>query len=191
MAQEIAQQSVTLVRDENDLVPLVEGEQILVVWPAEVGDVGAALSACHRDVVLRPVGISPNATEIEQVVADAAVASKVVVATANARRYPAQVALVEALADRPLIVAALSQPYDLMAFPAVDSYLATYGAQPASLSALAQILCGEIAAQGQLPVELPGLYPLGWRSTEERSRVYLPSTLSEDDVAMNSVTTSD
>ena len=181
VAQEIAEQSITVVRDEDSLLPLAEGEPVLVVWPAEAGDLGAALAACHRDVILRPVGSSPNATEIEQVLADAASVSKVVVGTYNARRYPAQAALVNALAGRSLIVAALSQPYDLMAFPSVSSYAAGYGTQPVSLSALARVLCGEVIPQGQLPVELPGLYPLGWRGAEEeRSVVYLPSALRGD-----------
>jgi beta-N-acetylhexosaminidase len=181
VAAEIARQSITLVRNVRDLVPLREGEQALVAWPAEVGDLGERLAFCRKDLILRPLGLSPNATEIEQILADAPIAAKIVIGTVNARRFPAQVQLIEALADRPLIVAALGEPYDLLAFPQVDSYIATYGAQPISLDALAQVLCGEIDAQGALPVEFPGLPPLGERGAGGNLVVYLPSTMKEDD----------
>jgi beta-N-acetylhexosaminidase len=168
VAAEIARRSVTLVRDEGDLVPLHEGEQVLVAWPSEVGDLGERLAFCRQDLILRPIGLNPNATEIEQILADAPIAAKIVIGTVNARRFPAQVQLIQALADRPLIVAALGEPYDLLAFPQVGSYLATYGAQPASLDALAQILCGEIDPRGALPVEIPGLLGWGMRATDRR-----------------------
>lgn len=161
VAAEIARRSVTLVRDQGDLLPLREGEQVLVAWPSEVGDFGERLAFCRKDLILRPIGLNPNATEIEQILADAPIAAKIVIGTVNARRFPAQVQLIDALADRPLIVAALGEPYDLLAFPQVGSYLATYGAHPASLDALAQILCGEIDPHGALPVEIPGLHGLG------------------------------
>jgi beta-N-acetylhexosaminidase len=161
VAQEIAEQSITLVRDEGDLVPLRDGEQVLVAWPSEIGDLGERLAFCRKDLILRPISLNPNATEIEQILADAPIAAKIVIGTINARRFPAQVQLINALADRPLIVAALGDPYDLLAFPAVGSYLATYGTQPVSLAALARILCGEIDPQGALPVEIPGLHGLG------------------------------
>lgn len=161
VAAEIARRSITLVRDQGDLLPLRDGEQVLVAWPSEIGDLGERLAFCRKDLILRPIGLNPNATEIEQILADAPIAAKIVIGTVNARRFPAQVQLIDALADRPLIVAALGEPYDLLAFAQVGSYLATYGAHPASLDALAQILCGEIEPYGTLPVEVPGLHGVG------------------------------
>ena len=40
--------------------------------------------------------------------------------------------------------------------------VATYGDRPVSIEALGKILKGEIQPNGQLPVELPGRYQLGW-----------------------------
>ncbi len=39
--------------------------------------------------------------------------------------------------------------------------MATYGVNPATLEGLVAILRGERKPAGHLPVELPGLYPLG------------------------------
>jgi beta-N-acetylhexosaminidase len=159
VAQQIAEQSITLVKDDAALLPLAEDERVLVVWPSVAGDLGGRLSACRQDLILRPVSLDPTPAEVEQILLDAQAVSKIVIGTINARRYPAQVRLVEALQDRPLIVAALSQPYDLLAFPQISTYLATYGVAPVSLQALAQLLCGKISPDGALPVELPDLYP--------------------------------
>jgi beta-N-acetylhexosaminidase len=93
--------------------------------------------------------------------ASSSAASVVIVGTVDARWHPGQVRLVNALASRPLVVVALGAPYDLMSFPNVPTYLATYGDVPVSLDALAQVLFGLSKPRGRLPVELPGLYSLG------------------------------
>lgn len=56
---------------------------------------------------------------------------------------------------------AVRGPYDLMAFPAATTCLASYGANPPALAALAAVLRGERKPGGRLPVDLPGLYPAG------------------------------
>jgi beta-N-acetylhexosaminidase len=64
------------------------------------------------------------------------------------------------------VVAAVRDPYDIGAFPAVPAYLATYGYTAASLESLAKVLFGEVNPRGELPVAIPAadgseLYPLG------------------------------
>jgi beta-N-acetylhexosaminidase len=57
----------------------------------------------------------------------------------------------------------LDAPYDLMSYPEVPTYLATYGRAPVSMQALALVLFGLEASRGRLPVDLPALYPSGHR----------------------------
>jgi beta-N-acetylhexosaminidase len=59
-------------------------------------------------------------------------------------------------------VAALDTPYDLMSFPGISAYLASYGRVPVSLDALARVIVGLEKPRGHLPVALPGLYSLGY-----------------------------
>ena len=56
---------------------------------------------------------------------------------------------------------ALLDPYDLTAYPAAPTALATYGSTPELLEALAAVLAGAERPRGRLPVSLPGLYAAG------------------------------
>ena len=54
------------------------------------------------------------------------------------------------------IVVALGAPYDLAQVPAHTTRICTYSAEPQALSALAEVLSGQLRAVGKLPVRLPG-----------------------------------
>ena len=49
---------------------------------------------------------------------------------------------------------AVGAPYDLLAFPALWTYLATYEFTEPALTTVGHILFGEMQARGQLPVSL-------------------------------------
>ena len=66
----------------------------------------------------------------------------------------------------PVVAVALNEPYDLLAYPAAPTALATYGDDPAMIAALGAALAGEAAPGGRLPVSLPGLYPVGHRAND-------------------------
>ena len=56
-------------------------------------------------------------------------------------------------------------PYDLLAFPQLRTYLVTYEYTQPALAAAVRVLFGEIQPQGRLPVTLPALYPLGHQAS--------------------------
>ncbi|HEM62164.1 MAG TPA: hypothetical protein ENO24_07720 [Chloroflexi bacterium] len=58
-------------------------------------------------------------------------------------------------AQKLTVAVGLDSPYDLLAYPDVPTYLATYGRTPVSMQALAQVIFGLEAPRGRLPVELP------------------------------------
>ena len=90
-------------------------------------------------------------------------------------QWPEQAQLVEAMRrERPMIAVALDSPYDLLSYPEVSTYLATYGRAPVSMEVLAQVLFGGQVPRGRLPVELPGLYQAGHRWAEYRHFHLLP-----------------
>ena len=61
----------------------------------------------------------------------------------------------------PLIGISFGNPYILMGFPKLQTYLVAYGDMPSLQEAAAQALLGQIDIQGRLPISLPGLYPRG------------------------------
>ncbi len=154
-AQQVALDSITLVKDEDGLLPLDPQSSILVVCPPGGRELREAIQRHGSDIAVLEVSSRPSAAEVEQVVARAQGADVVVLGTSNVQRYPEQAPLVEALRDYPLITVALDSPYDLLSYPQVSTYLVTYGRAPVSLEALAEVLFGLQAPRGRLPVELP------------------------------------
>ncbi|MBL8146205.1 MAG: glycoside hydrolase family 3 protein [Anaerolineae bacterium] len=178
IAQEIADQSITLVRNGQQQLPLQAGEDetIVVVVPRPANltpaDTSAlvqialadAIRARHARTVALELPRSANDDELAAVLEASRGAAHVIVGTINAGDDPAQVALVEALrerGDRPLVIS-LRTPYDLAMFPGVETYLCTYSIRPASMEAAARVLFGEIPARGLLPCAIPGIAASGF-----------------------------
>lgn len=179
LATEVATRSITLVRDEDDLLPLRlhPDQRILAVMPrpkdltpadtsslVEPG-LAAALRTHHLATTEVVVDFHPEPGEIAHVVEQARLHDVVVVGTIDAGA--GQSAMVDALldADAAVVAVALRTPYDLAAYPRVGTYLCSYGILPPTMDALAAALfTGE--APGRLPVSIPGLYPVGyWMSS--------------------------
>jgi len=161
LSRQVAAQAITLLRDDAGLLPLKADAKLLVIEPPSAAGIGAALGATAFTVAA-----NPTAAEIATAVGMARDGRTVVVATADAKNGSPQARLVQALLDAkvPTIVVAVRGPYDLLAFPEAPTYLATYGANPPMLDALAAILSGRARPVGRLPVELPGLFAVGARA---------------------------
>ena len=94
--------------------------------------------------------------ELQQAL-DAATAT--IVVTHNAHLDNWQTNFVRDLLNsgRPLINVAAFNPYDLLSYPELGTYLVTYESTPPAFAAAARVLFGEVQAQGHLPVSLPGI----------------------------------
>ncbi len=177
LADRIAHAAVTLVRDRTRLLPLrpVPDRSIAAVMPRpraltpadtshlETPRLASALRRHFPDVTELTVSHPPTGAEIDAVVAAVEGCSVVVVGTIAADRDPAQVELVRRLhrCDVDVVTVALSTPYDLAAYPEVDTHLCTYSLVAPALDALADVIAGTAPAKGRLPVPIPGLYPCG------------------------------
>ncbi len=177
LARELAERSITLVRDEEGLLPirLEPDASLLAVMPRPhdrtpadtsgtlAPGLAEALRARHgrlHEVVTAP---DPGAEEIAHVRDRSAGADLVVVGTIDAWSEPAQVALVESVLSTgtPCVTVALRTPFDLASYAASRTHVCTYGLLRPSLDALADALFGEIPSRGVLPVAIPGLYERG------------------------------
>ena len=61
----------------------------------------------------------------------------------------------------PVVVISFGSPYFIRHFPEVDSYLCVYRWSKEAQSTAARAIFGEIDIKGKLPVSIPDLYPLG------------------------------
>jgi beta-N-acetylhexosaminidase len=176
IAQEIADRSITLVRDNGRLPIRSESrEQIAVITvtpidltPADTSsmvDVSLAQAIQRRHPNVRALQLPYNASsgELRAVLEAAADADVVVLGTINAANDPSQVQLVEALQQRgqqPMVVS-LRTPYDIGAFPSINTYLCAYSIRAVTCEAVAKVLFGEIAPTGVLPCSIPGIAQSG------------------------------
>ena len=177
VAQRIADQSITLVRDQANLLPLRLGKsqrlgvilpKPLDLTPADtssyvIPSLAQAIREFHPHTQEIVVSHTPDAAEISEVLNRIQAADLLVVGTLNAFTQPGQAALVNAVlaTGKPTIAAALRMPYDLAAFPHAPTYLCTYSILEPSMSALARVLFGKQPAHGRLPVSIPGFYSVG------------------------------
>jgi beta-N-acetylhexosaminidase len=173
LAREVAQQSITLVRDDDALLPLRldPGSRILAVMPkpraltpADTSDsVPAALATALRarwpDVEEIVTSHPPSDTEIAAVAARARYADVIVVGTISASADPWQIRLVEALLDtgRPIVTVALRTPWDAGSYPRARTHVAAYGILEPTLAALTAALFGDAPFLGRLPVAGAGV----------------------------------
>jgi beta-N-acetylhexosaminidase len=171
LAQEVANQAVTLVRDEAGLLPLrvpADG-RIAVILPTFQNLTPADTSASEKmtlGMALRHYHPGVDEYVIPQQLDESCISTfrervthydLVIVCTIEATRQPGQAALVHALVDTavPLITVALRTPYDLAAYPRARTHICTYSIQQPAMRALAAALWGEIPFQGKLPVRIP------------------------------------
>lgn len=171
LAREVAARSMTLVRDGGTLpLRLDRRDRLLAVMPrprdltpADTSSyVGAhlpgALRAHHPDVEEIVTSNPPTAAEIAAVRERAAAADLVVAGSINASPGSPQAELVTALVatHRPLVTVALRTPWDVLAYPAATTNVATYSILPASMDALAAALFGRQDPAGDpFPGRLP------------------------------------
>ena len=179
LADELATRSITLVRDDDGLMPLrlAPGARILAIQPLPpdqtpadtTSTVAPGLASALReqfaavDEIVVPHAPSPDGIAAVRDAARAPDVSAVVVGTSAAFLEPAQAALVESLLStgRPVVTVALRTPLDLAAYPAARCHVATYGILPPTLRALAAALAGAAPFQGRLPAAIPGLHVTG------------------------------
>jgi beta-N-acetylhexosaminidase len=179
LAAELAARSITLVRDDQALLPLklsAESRVLAVMpqptdlTPADTSSLvapglGAALRRRHPATTEITVSYSPAEAEIGAVVAATGNHDVVVVGTIDAN--DAQKQLVRILVgtdpsrDRPVVTVALRTPYDLAGYAEASTHLAAYGIHPPTMAALVDALLGLAPISGRLPVAIPGLYPIG------------------------------
>lgn len=165
--------STTVVRNDEALLPLrlQPDERVLTLFPRrdafdEVGDrnypdefLAECIQQRHPQVSSMGVELERTGQTDDEILQAARQCDLVIMVTINANRDPRQAALMQRLVQtgRRIIGIAVYNPYDLLAFPQLHTYLVTYEYTRPALAAATRVLFGEIPACGRLPISLPGL----------------------------------
>ena len=175
LAADIGRRAVTLLRDNNSLLPAA-GQRVAVVqyMPETELRAGKAFSADIRAAIpnARVFKVSPatSATDLDSLARQVAGSDRIVLA-AYVRRIegegrpavPPHIAKwMDDLAGREkVITVAFGNPYLIRQFPKASTYLVTYGVGDALERAAAAIVLGRASATGTSPVSLPGFFKRG------------------------------
>ena len=171
VAQAIADASITRVRDAGQL-PLRPSEDtniaVITIRPTNITPADTsrgekilladAIRTRHPRTVGLEIDYQAPASQITDTLNAADDADIVIVGTNFADQDVSQADLVRELHSRgkqPIVVS-LRTPYDLRAFPQIETYLCAYSDRPVTTEAIARVLFGEIEARGVLPCTIPG-----------------------------------
>jgi len=173
VAHEIAESSITLVRDQNKILPIkLEADKRIAVivptpqdlTPADTSSyikpqLADAMRAYHSRVDEFVISFSPNEQESASVLERVHEYDMIVIGTINAYAEENQANIVRNLLQvgKPVIVVAMRLPYDLTAFPQASTFVCTYSILGPSMQAVAKALFGFGEMKGHLPVSIQGL----------------------------------
>jgi beta-N-acetylhexosaminidase len=174
LGRKIAEGSITLVRDEEQYLPLqlTPGKTLGVVTfmphrPTGVENPDETLSnLAHAARAIHPRVVEVKAADggrVPSVLEALRDAETILVGTSFTTGHPFQGEIVEALLrdGKRVIVLALNDPFDLLSFPDAPCYLALYGNTSVQIDAALAVVFGGADACGRLPVALGDLYPRG------------------------------
>ncbi|HET6891973.1 MAG TPA: glycoside hydrolase family 3 N-terminal domain-containing protein [Pyrinomonadaceae bacterium] len=181
LAREIAEHSITLVRNDQSLLPLSKKPDARIfnlaitngddrLWIAN--PFSGAMARGGRKIETIVLDERSSESEVQKALEKAKKAD-VVIASLYGRVRSGQVrsvglpepgakALSTLAANRaPIIGISFGNPYLLQNFPELRTYLVAYGDMPSLQQAAARAVLGEIDIAGRLPISLPGLHPRG------------------------------
>jgi beta-N-acetylhexosaminidase len=179
VAQEIANRSLTLLKNERGLLPLVgtRSANVLSVSYRRTNDLlaGRFFNARLRETYprLEAVVVGTDTPEEEYIrlltrarSADLVVISLYISAVSSSGTVAAPDELVDFLeavgeSGRPNIVVSFGNPYLLGEFPGVQAYLLAWSGSEVSQFAAARSFFGEVTIQGRTPTRIPPDFPIG------------------------------
>ena len=173
-AQDIADRGITLIRDEQKLLPLNAAKPLRILLVIVSGDPdrhpGAALEKEVRarveavetvrvDTHFAPAHSAQLPSPETYDVAIAAVLIRVADRKNTVGLPPDEIALIKELlaSARPVIMASLGNPYLVSQFPLAKTWIAGFGTQDVVQRAIIRAMFGQIAIGGKLPVSVPGV----------------------------------
>jgi hypothetical protein len=176
LAREVAERSITLIRNVRDLLPLLgtRRAQVLSVSFRNPGDVlsgryfDARLRNTYPRLVTRSVDESTNSEAYGDLLSRAGRSNLVVVSIysnyAGRVELPdATVEFVNELARRRIthVLITFGNPYLISFFPDAQAYLLAWSSAQVSQQAAADALFGEIAISGRSPIGMDPFFAIG------------------------------
>ena len=170
--EKATEQSITLVQNDNVLpLELDKDEEVVVVGNSFSEELAEQVKKHHENTTLIKSSSSALTDEQKDLVENA---DQVILGTytynvsTRAAEHPQMQLMHEVMntTDGDVIGVGIRNPYDIMAYPEVDAFIAQYGFRAASFQATVETIFGENDPSGELPVAIPDqdggtLFPYG------------------------------
>lgn len=166
IVKEVSKSSITLLKDEKNLIPL-KTNNILVISPnqnkfSDVIDNPQSELSFAKILANRfggcdlTISINPDENMIENVLSIAEKYELIIVGTYNTSQNEGQAKLVNRILEKNqnVVIIALMNPYDILKFKNVSTYICAYEYTPLSIRSIVECLKGNFTPQGKLPVSL-------------------------------------
>ncbi|MYL21389.1 beta-N-acetylhexosaminidase [Halobacillus litoralis] len=160
--KEVAEKSITLVKNDQ-ILPLQpeQDDQIVVVGDSFSSSLADAVKDVHEQTTLIDHNSQAFTSEQQTALQEA---DYIIAGTytynvwTRSPDHPQMKRMKEILemAEGKVIGVGIRNPYDVMAYPEVDAYIAQYGFRKASFTAAASTIFGQNQPSGKLPVTIPG-----------------------------------
>ncbi|MCA1624248.1 MAG: glycoside hydrolase family 3 protein [Acidobacteria bacterium] len=178
-ANELAERSMTLFRNEKNVLPLnanqAQNTLFIIVAGDEDPDQGnvfkTAIETRVKNASVRRVDRRTTEKEYNLLFDEAKKAETIVVAPFVKRAaLKGTIALPNEEAEfmqrivdlkKPVAVVAFGSPYQLQQFPKAKVYMAAWAVEDVAQNAAARAIFGETAITGRSPVSLPGFFKIG------------------------------
>lgn len=176
IADEISRKSLTLVKNENDILPIRPDKfpkiMVLSVADDESGSTGSAfaerLRDYHPDVTFHVLDKRTSDEEELKILKDALETDLLIIGSfiyvrsgQSVQISSKQMKLLESLPDKPSVLVAFGNPYVVQDLPNSDAQLMAWSANSAQIQSVVPALFGGSRINGKLPIEIPGMYSNG------------------------------
>jgi beta-glucosidase-like glycosyl hydrolase/CubicO group peptidase (beta-lactamase class C family) len=196
LAEEIAEKSITLVKDENNLIPVDADKyysitciNLLDVWrnPDEEQKFEEILKENFKNVRSYDLTLSSRNINYRRAF-NLAKRSRLVLVPAyvNVKSFKGDISIADKhlefikklmALNKPVVIMSFGSPYILFQFPEAETYLCAYGAVPISQIAMFNAVFGRSVINGKLPVSIPNTeFNIGYGIKKRQDKPYFPET---------------
>jgi beta-N-acetylhexosaminidase len=171
VAQRIARDAVTLVRNRGNFLPLNKSDKRKLVVVAPRGIFAKEMAKRpNTKVIALPYSMSRRrrAKAIKEVSAALRKADAWVVAASNRYHIAIGQKVSKAFPHKPFAFLSFASPYFLRYLPEAAAYVCTYSYLKDAQAAAADAVLGRQRMSGRLPVSIPGMYSYDHRVEQDR-----------------------
>ncbi|NGP76907.1 serine hydrolase [Balneolaceae bacterium YR4-1] len=176
IADEISRKSLTLVKNENDILPIRPDKfpkvMVLSVADDESGSTGTGfaerLRTYHPDVTFHVLDKRTSEEEELTILKDALETDLLIIGSfiyvrsgQSVQISEKQMKLLKSLPDKPTVLVAFGNPYVVHDLPDSDVQLMAWAANSGQIKSVVPALFGGSRIDGRLPIEIPDMYSNG------------------------------